>query len=61
MQLIAKKRSHEIWAHYSPYYKVWELYFDKEKETYTGWTVDTLSDAKKAAASIFGMLDLYIS
>lgn len=53
MQLIAKQNGREIWARYVPDAEIWELYFDQEGETYTGWYVDTIIDAMKAARYIF--------
>jgi hypothetical protein len=32
--------------------QVYELFFDQECESYTGWAVDSLKDAKKAAEYI---------
>lgn len=56
MQLITKKRVGcvhvEVWAQYDPTAEVYELFFDKEGQTYTGWYVDTISEALAAASTI---------
>jgi hypothetical protein len=53
MTLIAKKNNWEIWAHFDHSAEVYELFFDKEGESYTGWHVDSIKDAKAAAKYIF--------
>ena len=53
MQLIAKKKGREIWAQFDHTAQVWELFFDPEGETYTGWCCDSLKDSKAAAKYIF--------
>lgn len=53
MRLIAKKQGREIWAHFDHTAEVWELFFDSNGETYTGWACDSLKDAKAAAKYIF--------
>jgi cyclopropane fatty-acyl-phospholipid synthase-like methyltransferase len=53
MTLIAKKNNREIWAHFDHSAEVYELFFDKEGESYTGWNVDSIKDAKAAAKYIF--------
>jgi len=59
MRLIAKKGNREIWAHFDHSAGVYELFFDKEGETFTGWNVDSIVDAKAAAKYIFEeMLEL---
>ena len=55
MKLIAKKKGYEIWAQFDQSAQVYELFFDPEGETYTGWAVDSLKDA--AAAVPFIMAD----
>jgi hypothetical protein len=52
MKLIHKSRSYEIWAQFDQSAQVYELFFDKEGESYTGWSVDSLKDAMKACEYI---------
>lgn len=52
MKLITKKSGYEIWASFDQSAKVYELFFDQEGETYTGWIVDSIKDAEKAAKYI---------
>jgi hypothetical protein len=49
MRLIAKQKGHEVWAKFDHSAQVYELFFDREGETYTGWAVDSLKDAQVAA------------
>ena len=53
MKLIASKGNVEIWAEFSQAAQVYELFFDKDGDSYTGWNVDSLKDAKAAANYIF--------
>ena len=53
MQLIAKQRGREMWAHFDHAAQVYELFFDREGEIFTGWNVDSIKDADKAAKYIF--------
>ena len=53
MTLVARKGNREIWAHFDQSAQVYELFFDPEGETFTGWNVDSLKDAKAAAKYIF--------
>lgn len=53
MTLIAKRGGREIWAQFDQTAQVYELFFDNQGETYTGWCVDSLADAKAAANFIF--------
>jgi len=53
MKLIAKQKGREIWANFDHSAEVWELFFDSEGESYTGWNTDSLIDAKAAAKYIF--------
>jgi hypothetical protein len=48
MKLIAKKQGYEIWAQFDHSACVYELFFDSEGESYTGWCVDSLKDAAAA-------------
>lgn len=48
MRLIAKKQGYEIWAQFDQQAHVYELFFDREGESYTGWSVDSLKDAAAA-------------
>ena len=51
-KLILKKNGYEIWAKFDQEAKVYELFFEKECESYTGWAVDSLKDAKSACKYI---------
>lgn len=52
MKLIAKQKDVEIWAHFDQTAQVYELFFDEEGETFTGWNVDSIKDAQAAAKYI---------
>lgn len=52
MKLIAKKQGYEIWAKFDHDANVYELFFDQECETYTGWAVDSLKDALSVSKHI---------
>lgn len=52
MKLIAKKQGYEIWAQFDQSAQVYELFFDNKGESYTGWSVDSLKDAKVAVQHI---------
>jgi hypothetical protein len=51
-KLILKKNGYEIWAKYDQSSEVYELFFEQECESYTGWSVDSLKDAKQAVQYI---------
>jgi hypothetical protein len=51
MRLIIKKNGIEIWAQFDQTAQVYELFFDNEGLTYTGWAVDSIKDA--LAASVY--------
>lgn len=51
-KLILKKNGYEIWAKFNQEAKVYELFFEKECESYTGWAVDSLKDAESASRYI---------
>jgi len=53
MTLIAKRGGYEIWAQFDQTAQVYELFFDNEGESYTGWNADSIKDAKAAAKYIF--------
>ena len=53
MKLIAKQKGYEIWAQFDQTAQVYELFFDREGESYTGWNVDSIKDAVAAAKYIF--------
>ncbi len=53
MKLIQRKRNIEIWAQFDQEAQVYELFFDNQGESYTGWAVDSLRDAQEAAKYIF--------
>lgn len=53
MRLIAKQNGYEIWAQFDQSAQVYELFFDREGESFTGWNVDSLKDAASAAKHIF--------
>ena len=52
MKLIAKKQGYEIWAQFDQSAQVYELFFDREGESYTGWACDSLKDAAAAVQHI---------
>ncbi len=52
MKLVYKSRSYEIWAQFDQSAQVYELFFDKEGESYTGWTADSIKDAEHSAPHI---------
>lgn len=52
MKLITKKHGYEIWAQFDQDAQVYELFFDKEGQTYTGWAVDSIKDAQVASTYI---------
>ena len=52
MRLIMKKKGIEIWAEFDQSVQVYELFFDNEGQTYTGWAVDSIKDALDASAYI---------
>lgn len=52
MLFIAKKSTVEIWAQFDQSAQVYELFFDREGEAFTGWAVDSLKDAKHVASQI---------
>ena len=53
MKLIAKQNGYEIWAQFDQSAQVYELFFDCEGESFTGWNVDSIKDAAAAAKYIF--------
>ena len=53
MKLIAERKGQEIWAAFDQSAQVYELFWDNEGESYTGWYVDSLKDAAAAAPYIF--------
>lgn len=52
MKLITKKNGIEIWAQFDQTAQVYELFFDNEGQTYTGWCVDSIKDAEAASKYI---------
>lgn len=52
MKLITKKHGYEIWAQFDQSAQVYELFFDNEGQTYTGWAVDSIKDAQVASTYI---------
>jgi hypothetical protein len=53
MTLVEKQGNREIWAQFDQTAQVYELFFDNQGETFTGWNVDSLKDARAAAKHIF--------
>jgi len=53
MRLIAQKHGYEIWAQFDQDAQVYELFYDREGETYTGWACDSIKDALAASKYIF--------
>lgn len=52
MTLITKKHGYEIWAQFDQTAQVYELFFDNNGESYTGWSVDSIKDAQAASVYI---------
>jgi len=52
MRLIARQKGYEIWAQFDQTAQVYELFFDCDGESYTGWNVDSLKDAAAAVKYI---------
>jgi hypothetical protein len=52
MRLITKKKGIEIWVQFDQSAQVYELFFDNEGQTYTGWAVDSIKDALVASTYI---------
>ena len=52
LTLISARKGYEMWAKFDQSAQVYEIFFDQECESYTGWAVDSLKDAKKAAEYI---------
>ena len=52
MTLITRTKGFEIWAQFDQDAQVYQLFFDPDGETYTGWCVDSLKDAKVASQYI---------
>jgi hypothetical protein len=52
MLLITKKQGFEIWAQFDQSAQVYELFFDREGESFTGWAADSLTDARHIAPRI---------
>ena len=52
MTLITKKHGFEIWAQFDQSAQVYELFFDREGESFTGWAADSLKDARYLAPQI---------
>lgn len=52
MRLITKKNNIEIWAQFDQSAQVYELFFDNEGQSYTGWCVDSIKDAMAASTFI---------
>jgi len=50
--LISARKGYEMWAQYDESAQVYEIFFDQECESYTGWAVDSLDEARKAVAHI---------
>ncbi len=48
LTLISARKGWEMWAKWDKDAQVYEIFFDQECESYTGWSVDSLKDAKKA-------------
>ena len=52
LTLINASKGWEMWAKFDESAQVYEIFFDQECESYTGWSVDSLKDAKKAVQYI---------
>jgi len=51
-KLILKKNGYEIWAKFDQTAQVYELFFEQECESYTGWNADSIKDAEHSAPHI---------
>jgi hypothetical protein len=52
MTLITKHKGYEIWAQFDQTAQVYELFFDANGESYTGWSTDSIKDAHAIAKNI---------
>lgn len=52
MTLITKKHGFEIWAQFDQSAQVYELFFDREGQSFTGWNADSIKDANYLAPLI---------
>ena len=52
LTLINASSGWEMWARFDQDAQVYEIFFDQECESYTGWAVDSLKDAMKAVRYI---------
>ena len=52
LTLINASKGWEIWAKFDHDAQVYELFFDQECESYTGWAVDSLKDARDVVPHI---------
>ena len=52
MKLVAKQSGFEIWAKFDNDAQVYELFYDNEGESFTGWNADSLKDAAVVAKHI---------
>lgn len=52
MRLITKKNGIEIWAQFDQTAQVYELFYDNQGQSYTGWAVDSIKDALAASTYI---------
>jgi hypothetical protein len=49
---ITTKNGFEIWAQFDQTAQVYELFFDSEGESFTGWNADSIKDANYLAPRI---------
>ena len=52
LTLISARKGYEMWAKFDHDAQVYEIFFDQECESYTGWAVDSLKDAESASRYI---------
>ena len=52
LTLISARKGWEMWAKFDHDAQVYEIFFDQECESYTGWAVDSLKDAESASRYI---------
>jgi len=52
MTLITTKRGAEIWAKFDHDAQLYELFYDREGESFTGWNAHSIKDAKHIAPNI---------
>lgn len=49
MILVKRKNKTEVWAQFDEEAQMYELFYDEDGQSYTGWCVDTMKEARAAA------------